>query len=136
MKARSNVKLVLDAIMHEKIGPDADFNCLEDADLTSEQKANLTYEEVFAMNLIYNALKGDMKASGEVLDRLYGKAQQHIVQETKITYDTWLQDLAQDEPQVIDAEITDTRPQVGEKSLLVDGGSAYDDDILEDLGLL
>ena len=123
------IKDILEEMLGQKIGRYANFPCLEDMELSPSEKANLTYDEVFAMNLMTKSLMGDMKATTELLDRVYGKAQQNISLEAKVvTYDNFLEDLAIKEGLVIDL------PQTPEQSGPADGGSAGTD-LLEDLGL-
>ena len=112
------IKDILEEMLGQKIGRYANFPCLEDMELSPSEKANLTYDEVFAMNLMTKSLMGDMKATTELLDRVYGKAQQNISLEAKVvTYDNFLEDLAIKEGLVIDL------PQTPEQSGPADGGS-------------
>ncbi|MEE9528826.1 MAG: hypothetical protein V3V88_02105 [Dehalococcoidia bacterium] len=124
---RKVIKEILEEQMAKPIGPYADFGCLDDTQLTDQQKAALTGDEVFAMNLINRSLNGDMKATTEILDRRYGKASQHIVQEVKmVTYHDFLDNLVEEEQEDLSQITIDVTP--------VDGGSA-EVDLMNDLGL-
>jgi len=126
---RKAIKQILEDLMGGKIGKFASFPCLEDTELSAREKADLTYDEVFAMNLINKSLNGDMKASTEIMDRRYGKAQQHIIQETtNVTYHTFLDSLVEQQAK------PDALPQVTIDVTPVDGGST-EVDIMKDLGL-
>lgn len=143
---RKAIKEILEDLMATKVGRNAEFNCLEDMELTALQRENLTFDEVFAMNLLNKALHGDMKASTEIMDRRYGKAQQHIIQEIKsVTYHDFLDNLhKEDENDNILGAENSTRnitpniildvPQIMTDITPVDGGSA-EADLMNDLGL-
>lgn len=131
---RRAIKQILEDLMASKVGRNAEYACLEDIELSPQQRSELTFDEVFAMNLINRALNGDMKASTEIMDRRYGKAQQHIVQEIKaVTYHTFLEDLAQKE-QNGNISTDETFPQITIDITPVDGGSA-EADLMSDLGI-
>ncbi len=137
-----NPKEQLLSILAEPIGELAatDYPCVENLDMTAADKAKMTHGEVFYRQMVGKALRGDMKAMQEVLDRVYGKAQQHITQDINInSYETFLDGcIAADEQETetIEAEIV---PLVIEDVSITPpngGGSAGGDtNILPDQGL-
>jgi len=126
---RKEIKQLLEDLMSLKIGKKTDFACLEDIELTEQEKANLTFDEVFALNLINSALNGNMKATTEIMDRRYGKAQQNIVAEVKTTsYHNYLVEMYKEDQE-------EDLSQGAISVSFVEEGSV-EDDLLSDLGLL
>jgi len=118
----------LEELMSQQVNLDGDTEFLEDLNIPEENREGLTYNEVLWTRLLHKALGGDMKAIQEVLDRRFGKAQQHILNENlNYNYTDLLKDIREaDEkikvPQVIELD-----------SPNVDRGSS-ENAILEDLG--
>ena len=130
---RKEIKQLLEDLMALKIGKKTDFACLEDVNLTEHEKSNLTFDEVFALNLINSALNGNMKATTEIMDRRYGKAQQNIVAEVKTTsYHNYLVEMYEEDRKEQDSQ---SLSQGAISVSFVEEGSV-EDDLLSDLGLL
>ncbi len=124
---------MLNELFSQKAPEDMDFPFKDEIQLTSKQKENLTLDDVFWIQLAFKALKGDMKAIQEVLDRRFGKAPQHILQENhNYNYTNFLEEIAKEEQHLQIA--TSDRPQVQE-STTPEGGGLSGDSILDDLGL-
>ena len=127
---------LLESIFSQQLPKNADFGCIQDLDLTEEQRAELTYDDVFWIQLVQKSLHGDMKATQEILDRRYGKAPQHILQENRnYNYTDFLEQIAEEEHELQPPEIVINMPQIQKNTPPDDGGSSGDS-ILEDLGLL
>lgn len=132
-------KEALDKVLSLKVPAIEDYPFLLEMDLPPEVIRGLTLDEVFWLQLVHRSLHGDMKAMQEVLDRRYGKAQQHIVQENhNYTYTDFLDKIAAEERQML--EVHDVEPVVIEDSPQVDEpdapgtGVPSGDDVLRDLG--
>lgn len=129
---------LLEDLMSKNVPEHAKFACLDDLDLTEEQREDLTYDDVFWIQLVQKSLNGDMKATQEILDRRFGKAPQHILQDIRtFTYTDFLSSIQEEEAQELPSIPTTIgiRPQVPDSGLPEDGGSSGDD-LLGDLGLL
>lgn len=132
---RKAIKEILEDLMALKVGRNADFACLEEMELTPFQRENLTFDEVFAMNLLNKALHGDMKATTEIMDRRYGKSQQHIISEVKVvSYHDFLGNLHEEDENDNILDSAQNLPQIMTDITPVDGGSA-EVDLMNDLGL-
>lgn len=134
----------LEKLLKLKVPELTQYPFLMEMNLPDEITKDLTLDDVFWLQLVHKSLYGDSKAMQEVLDRRFGKAQQHIVQENhNFTYLDFLDKIAEEERQlltdsepvvVIDAEHSDL-PQV-EETTSPETGVSSGDDVLRDLGLL
>jgi hypothetical protein len=121
---------LLEDLMSKQLPSYAMYNCLDELELSVEQRKNLTYDDVFWIQLLQKSLHGDMKATQEILDRRYGKAPQHILQEVhSYSYADFLDKIE------VDETVIDIPPQITESQSPADGGSSGDE-LLDDLGLL
>ena len=145
---RTAARELLENLMSQKLPPNADYGCLDQFELSDEKKKDLTYDDVFWIQLVNKALNGDMKASQEIMDRRFGKAPQYIEQtNVTLSYTDFLSGIAEEEAKTIEmaqplhnTQVTMTTqpivgPQVGTNESPVGGGSTVDD-LLDDLGLL
>ncbi len=123
---------LLEDLMSQPLPLDADYACLEEMELSVEQRRSLTYDDVFWVQLLQKSLHGDMKATQEILDRRYGKAPQHVVQEVhQFSYADFLDKIEVEETEFVEADIL---PQITDSNSPEDGGSSGDD-LLDDLGI-
>lgn len=126
-KGKKSARDFLEELMALPLPQGTNPEILDSLNIPQEQREGLTINEVFWTRLINKALGGDMKAINEVLDRRYGKAPQHILNENRnLTYVTFLESIEKEE---IEAQ----GKQVGSKD--VDRGSPKEL-TLEDLGLI
>lgn len=90
---------LLEKELSSRVASHEDYPILDN--LSLEEREGLTKWDVFIKGLVAKALRGEGKAQTELLDRLFGKAPQHITSEVNIkNYHTFLSDLADlDDPQ-------------------------------------
>ena len=133
------IKALLEKELSEHISPHDSYAVLDNSDLTSSQREALTKGEVLIKQIVAKGMHGDNKAITEILDRLYGKAPQHITQDHNIkSYHNFLEDLASlPDAEIVDAEIIEQKqlPKVSPKPPSTDGVST-DSSLLDDFGLL
>lgn len=144
MSGRKPIKELLEKELSLRIDPEGDYPALDNELLTQEERASLTKWDIFVKQLVGKAMRGDAKAQQEVLDRLYGKAPQHITQDVNVnSYTHFLEGLARlEEPEIVEVEVqslpapvTKKAPKVEKKASPEDGGSSGRG-LLEDFGLL
>jgi hypothetical protein len=132
-------KDALEKVLSLNVPAAEDYPFLMEMELPAGVLNNLTLDDVFWLKLVHRSLHGDMKAMQEVLDRRYGKAQQHIVQEVhNYTYSDFLTEIAASDPSLI--EVHDVEPLVIIDEAQVEddepegSGVPTGDEILDDLG--
>lgn len=129
---RKAAQELLEDLMSKPLPDHASYSCLDELDITPAQRRDLTYDDVFWVQLIQKSLHGDMKAIQEILDRRFGKAPQHITQDVRTySYADFLDTIEVDESKTIDVEIP---PQVADTDS-PEGGGSSGDELLDDLGL-
>lgn len=115
------------------IPSDADFPILDN--MSPDEKAKLTKGDLFIKVLMNKALTGDSKSIQEILDRLYGKAPQHITQDVNVnSYTNFLEELAllpDAEFEAVEETTTLPPPPPEEVEVIVEETP----DIMEDFGL-
>lgn len=121
-------KEFLEELMAQTISSDGDNFFLDSLDIPEDKREGMTYDQIFWTRLVHKAIGGDMKAIQEVLDRRYGKAPQHILNENhNMTYVKFLD--AIEEAEVVGPQVKEIEP-----SDVVRGSSK--DQSLKDLGLI
>lgn len=121
-----------------------EYPCLDDANLTPAERDKLTNMDIMVRTLIQKAGRGDLKTITEIIDRIWGKAQQHITAEVQhTTYVDFLGEIAENDPTALmDAEFSvevEERPQdlpvIPSPISSIRGSSIVEKDVAEDLGL-
>jgi len=127
----------IESMLSQKVANPEDFPFLAELSLSPEQMAKLTNDDIFWAQLVHKALKGDIKATQEILDRRYGKAPQHITQDIRtFTYTDFINEINEREAQELQSDpVVIDLPQIETQELTGDGGSP-DNSLLDDLGLL
>ena len=101
MSKKKAIRDLLVSELDQPLDPNADYPFLDD--MPQAERDSLTKGSLFVKVLLGKALRGDNKSIGEVLDRMYGKAPQHITQDVSVqSYTGFLEGLAE----LPDAEFT------------------------------
>lgn len=93
MSKKKAIRELLLAELDQPLDPDVDYPFLDD--VPQAERDLLTKGGLFVKVLLGKALRGDSKSIQEVLDRMYGKAPQHITQDVSVkSYTGFLEGLA------------------------------------------